>query len=151
MELYELTVHELMDKLDKNEITSEDITKSYVSRINEKEDDIEAFVTVLSEDAENKAKEIDQKIEKGEITNKLAGIPIGIKDNICTKGIKTTCSSKMLEDFVSPYDATVMDKIKEDYLYDNTPGNELSDEIVIWMYEIMKLRKKLIEMKGESL
>lgn len=79
MELYELTVHELMDKLDKNEITSEDITKSYVSRINEKEDDIEAFVTVLSEDAENKAKEIDQKIEKGEITNKLAGIPIGIK------------------------------------------------------------------------
>lgn len=116
MELYELTVHELMDKLNKNEITSEDITKSYVSRINEKEDDIEAFVTVLSEDAENKAKEIDQKIEKGEITNKLAGIPIGIKDNICTKGIKTTCSSKMLEDFVSPYDATVMDKINAENL-----------------------------------
>ena len=116
MELYELTVHELMDKLNKNEITSKDITKSYVSRINEKEDDIEAFVTVLSEDAENKAKEIDQKIEKGEITNKLAGIPIGIKDNICTKGIKTTCSSKMLKDFVSPYDATVMDKINAENL-----------------------------------
>ena len=116
MELYELTVHELMDKLNKNEITSEDITKSYVSRINEKEDDVEAFVTVLSEDAENKAKEIDQKIEKGEITNKLAGIPIGIKDNICTKGIKTTCSSKMLEDFISPYDATVMDKINAENL-----------------------------------
>ena len=71
MELYELTVHELMDKLNKNEITSKDITKSYVSRINEKEDDIEAFVTVLSEDAENKAKEIDQKIEKGEIVSIL--------------------------------------------------------------------------------
>lgn len=58
-------------------------------------------------------------------------------------------------DFITPNEIIEiynrMDKIKEDYLYDNTPGNELSDEIVIWMYEIMKLRKKLIEMKGKSL
>lgn len=116
MELYELTVHELLDKLSKKEITSEDITKSYINRINEKENEVEAFVTVISEEAENKSKEIDKKKQNGEITNNLAGIPIGIKDNICTKGIKTTCSSKMLEDFVSPYDATVMDKINSENL-----------------------------------
>ena len=116
MELYELTVHELLDKLSKKEITLEDITKSYINRIKEKEDEVEAFVTVLSEEAENKSKEIDKKKQNGAITNNLAGIPIGIKDNICTKGIKTTCSSKMLEDFVSPYDATVMDKINSENL-----------------------------------
>ena len=64
MELYELTVHELRDKLNKKEITSEDITKSYANRIKQKENSVEAFVTVLSEEAENKAKETDSKKSK---------------------------------------------------------------------------------------
>ena len=105
MNLYELTVHELIEKLDKNETTPEEITKSYIERINEKEKDINAFVTLTDKEALEQAKNADR------ITSKFAGIPIGIKDNINTKGIKTTCSSKMLENFVSPYDATVMDKI----------------------------------------
>ena len=105
MNLYELTVHELIEKLDKKEITPEEITKSYIDRINEKEKDVKAFVTLTDKEALEKSKKIDRS------TSKFAGIPIGIKDNICTKGIKTTCSSKMLENFVSPYDATVMDKI----------------------------------------
>lgn len=105
MNLYELTVHELIEKLDKKEITPKEITKSYIDRINEKEKDVKAFVTLTDKEALEKSKTIDRS------TSKFAGIPIGIKDNICTKGIKTTCSSKMLENFVSPYDATVMDKI----------------------------------------
>lgn len=105
MNLYELTVHELIEKLDKKEITPEDITKSYVDRINEKEKDIKAFVTVTDKEALEKSKTADRS------TSKFAGIPIGIKDNINVKGVKTTCSSKMLENFVSPYDATVIDKI----------------------------------------
>ena len=105
MNITELTVHELIEKLQNKELTKEEITKAYVERIQEKEKEVQAFVTIC-EDAIEQAKKIEQ-------TSDLAGIPIGIKDNICTKGVKTTCSSKMLENFVAPYDATVMERIKE--------------------------------------
>ena len=108
MELYELTVHELVDKLKKNEITSEDIVKSYSKRIAEKEKDVQAFVTVTTDTAMEKSKNTDRE------KSKLAGIPIGIKDNLCTKGVKTTCSSKMLENFIAPYNATVVEKLENE-------------------------------------
>ena len=111
MKITNWTVHELIEKLEKNELTSEEITKAYVDRINDKEKDVNAFVTTLCDEALEKAKEIDEKRSKKEKTSKLAGIPIGIKDNICTKGIRTTCSSRMLEDFISPYNATVTEKL----------------------------------------
>ena len=114
MELYEYTVHELMDKLQKKEITITDITKAYVDRINEKEKDVEAFVTTLTDKAIAKAQEVEKKVKEGEIISKFAGIPIGIKDNMCTKGERTTCSSKMLENFIAPYDATVIEKLNEE-------------------------------------
>ena len=110
MELYELTVHELLEKLNKKEITSEDIVKSYSKRIEEKEKDVQAFVTIITDTALEQAK----KIEKAKTS--LAGIPVGIKDNICTKGVKTTCSSKMLENFVAPYNATVVEKMENEGL-----------------------------------
>lgn len=114
MEITELTVHELKEKLANKEITISEVTKAYLDRINEKEKDIGAFVTVLEENAMNKAKKIEEKVKANEIKGALAGIPIGIKDNICTKGIHTTCSSKMLENFVSPYNATVMEKVNNE-------------------------------------
>ena len=113
MDLTELTVHELQEKLKNKEINVSDITKAYISRIDEKEKDVQAFVTVLKEEALKKSEEVQAQFDNRE-NNALAGIPIGIKDNINTKGIRTTCSSKMLENFISPYNATVMEKINEE-------------------------------------
>ena len=114
MDITELTVHELQEKLKNKELTSYEITKAYVDRMNEKEKDVQAFVTTLGEEALEKAKKVDEEIDKGEANGEFAGIPIGIKDNICTKGVKTTCSSRMLENFVSPYDATVVEKLNDE-------------------------------------
>ena len=114
MDITKLTVHELQEKIKNKELTSREIVEAYNKKIEEKEKDIQAFVTTLGEDALTKAEEIDNRRANGETLGEFAGIPIGIKDNICTKGVKTTCSSKMLENFVSPYDATVMEKINNE-------------------------------------
>ena len=118
MDITELTVHELQEKLKNKELTITQITKAYTDRINDKEKDVQAFVTTLTKEANKQASEIEEKINKGEETGEFAGIPIGIKDNMCTKGIKTTCSSKMLENFVSPYDATVVEKLNKENMID---------------------------------
>ena len=118
MELYELTAHELIEKLERAEITAEEITKSYFNRIQEKDGQVKAYVSTLQEQALAKAKKIDSDRKAGKNLSKFAGIPIGIKDNMCITGTKTTCSSKMLENFVAPYDATVIEKLNaEDMIY----------------------------------
>ena len=90
MDITELTVYELQEKLKNKELKITQITKAYTDRINDKEKDVQAFVTTLTKEANKQASEIEEKINKGEETGEFAGIPIGIKDNMCTKGIKTT-------------------------------------------------------------
>ena len=114
MNITELTVHELQQKLKGKELTIAEILESYCNRITEKEPEVEAFVTTYLEEAKAEAQKVQEKLDNGEDLGEYAGIPIGIKDNLCMKGTKTTCSSKMLENFVSPYDATVIEKLKDE-------------------------------------
>lgn len=93
------------------EVSSKELTQAVFDRIEAVEDKIEAYVTLCKEQALKQAKKVDSKIASGEEIHRLAGIPIGIKDNISTKNLKTTCSSKMLENYVPPFNATVIDKI----------------------------------------
>ena len=118
MDICKLTVHELVDCLEKGELTSEQITIAYLDRIEEIEPKVQAYNSVLVEEALAKAKKVDEDRKAGKAISKFAGIPIGIKDNLCITGTKTTCSSKMLENFVAPYDATVIEKLNaEDTVY----------------------------------
>lgn len=113
MELYQKSAAELSELIKKREISSAEVVKAALDRIEKEEKSVEAFVTVEGESAIKKAEEIDEKIARGELTSPLAGVPIAIKDNISVKGMKMTCSSKMLENYVAPYNATVIEKLNE--------------------------------------
>lgn len=110
MELEKLSIHKVHELLRKKEITSEELTKVLLKRIEEIDGKIKAYVTLNSEEALERSCEID---EKGDFKEYLSGIPATIKDNICTKDLRTTCGSKMLENFIPPYDATAIKRLKE--------------------------------------
>lgn len=112
MKLFEQPAHVLHDMLVNKEIISLELTQAVLARIDEVEGDVQAYLTITREEALAQAKAVDEKIAKGEEIAFLEGIPGAIKDNICTKGIKTTCASKILQKFVPPYDATVMQKLE---------------------------------------
>ncbi|PVX24772.1 MAG: Asp-tRNA(Asn)/Glu-tRNA(Gln) amidotransferase GatCAB subunit A [Candidatus Bathyarchaeum sp.] len=112
--LHELTAKETIQKIQGNEATAEECVQAVFERIHKFEDKINAFVTVVEQEALNKAKEIDRKVSAGKKVGKLAGVAIAIKDAICTQGIPTTCSSRMLQNFVPPYNAEVIERIKRE-------------------------------------
>ncbi len=113
MELAKLTCHEIHSLLKSKEITSTDVTLSVINRIEATESDVHAYITNTFEQALEQASRVDKEIESGKELSPLTGIPIAIKDNICTKGIKTTCGSKILYNFIPPYDAFVIQRVKE--------------------------------------
>jgi aspartyl-tRNA(Asn)/glutamyl-tRNA(Gln) amidotransferase subunit A len=110
MPKYDLTIHEAHQLLKKGEVSSLELTKAALERVDAVEDRLCSFVTVTRELALAQARQADERIKAGEFSP-LTGIPAMIKDNMCTKGTRTTCSSKMLEDFVPPYDAAVVEKL----------------------------------------
>lgn len=105
-------IQDLHKKLTNQEITSEQLTSDYFLRIEEKDSEIQAYLALNKEFALDKARSVDKKIKNGKKIDLLAGIPCSIKDVITTAGIRTTAGSKMLENFVPPYDATVVKKLK---------------------------------------
>ena len=110
--LTDLTIHEARALLDKREVSSVELTNAALRRIEEVEDRVKAFVTVTPELAMEQAERADDRIANGEATT-LTGIPMQLKDNMATRGVATTCSSKILENFVPPYNATVTERLYE--------------------------------------
>ncbi len=113
MDLMSLTAVELGQKIKNKEVTVKEAVEESLRRIDALEKDINSFVTVDKEGALKQAEEVQKKIDSGELTGPLAGVPVAIKDNMCTKGLLTTCSSKILGNFVPTYTATAVEKLKE--------------------------------------
>lgn len=112
MQLYRLTAHELHDLLVKKEISATELNQAVLERADAVEDKVNAYITRTQERALERAREVDEQIKNGEAIGALAGIPVAVKDNICTNGLRTTASSKILSNFVPPYNATVVNKLE---------------------------------------
>jgi aspartyl-tRNA(Asn)/glutamyl-tRNA(Gln) amidotransferase subunit A len=112
LELFELTAHELSEKIQSKEISAREVTQSVLDRVESVEPRVMSYVTVTRDQALAQADVVDAKIAAGETVSPAAGIPLALKDNLCTIGVETTCSSKILRGFHPPYDATVVEKLK---------------------------------------
>ena len=112
-DITKLTVIELSRALERKEISAAEAALSYLDRIQSIDGEVNAYLAITSDLALERAAQIDRRRAAGERLPKLAGVPMGVKDNICTQGVVTTCASKMLEHFAPPYDAAVMEKLED--------------------------------------
>ncbi len=112
MKIHEYSAAGIAALVKEKQISAVEVAKATIARIEELEPNIDAFITVTAQAAMAKAEEIDAKIAAGQPTGAMAGVPYAMKDNICTKGILTTCASRMLENFTPPYSATVYSRLQ---------------------------------------
>lgn len=118
MKLTELTANETVQKVRKKEISAVEVITAHLERIKNENPKIKSFLTIDEQNALKIAQSIDSKIQRGEPTGNLAGVPIAIKDNICIEGTRTTCASKILQNFIATYDATIIKKLRtEDAIF----------------------------------
>ena len=112
MELHKLTIHELHQLLSTREVTSQEATESVINRIESVDAKVNAYISITGDLARDQAKQADKRISEGSCTP-LTGIPLAVKDILCIRGVKTTCGSKILENFIAPYDATVIGRLRK--------------------------------------
>jgi aspartyl-tRNA(Asn)/glutamyl-tRNA(Gln) amidotransferase subunit A len=113
MELHQLTIHQLHERITKKEVTSKEVTEALYRHIKKVDGKIGAYLLLTEEKALREAEQVDRKISRGEEIDDLAGVPLGLKDILCTRGIRTTCGSKILGNYVPFYDGTVVRRLKE--------------------------------------
>ncbi len=113
MNLTDLTAAELGKKIQEREVTAVEAARDALARIRERDRDLNCFITVDEEAVIRRAEQVQKEIERGELTGPLAGVPVAVKDNICTKGLRTTCASKILYNFVPPYSAEAVERLEQ--------------------------------------
>lgn len=143
MELESMTALELAAKIRQREVSVLDGVKEVFDQIESKEDKVHAYLDTYKKEAYARAKEVEKGIQDGTYTGPLAGVPIAVKDNICIKGKKTTCASKILENFVPPYNAEVIDRLEKQ-------GCSLSERQT-WMNSQWEVLQRLLPMELQEI